>query len=319
MRVAVLGTGALGCVFAARLSAVAEAWVLGTWVDAIQAIRERGVRLHEPDGTVAEHRVAGAVTDPAAAPPCDAALLLVKSYQTERAAQWAARVLRADGLAVSLQNGLDNGPRLAAVVGAERAAVGVNYVGGTSLGPGEARFIVSLTSYIGETPATAAAASEVAAVLTLAGLQTRLVPDIESRLWGKAIINAAINPLTALWRVSNGDLLASAERRELLAKLAREAAAVAAASDIAAPFPDPVAATEAICRVSATNRSSMLQDIERGRPTEIDSINGVILAEANRLGITVPFNEVAWRLVRALSADPADSPQDVDEEGSWKS
>jgi 2-dehydropantoate 2-reductase len=279
-------------------------WVLGTWEEGIRAIQHRGVRIHEPDGTIADHRVAGAATGPEDAPPCDAALLLVKSYQTERAACWAARVLRSDGLAVSLQNGLDNGPRLAATVGADRAAVGVNYVGATSLGPGEARFSVSLASYIGETPGPSATrASVLAELLTEAGLRTRLVTDIESRLWGKAIINAAINPLTALWRVPNGALLASEERRQVLAALAVEAATVAEAAGIAAPFPDPVAATAAICSASAANHSSMLQDVEHGRPTEIDSINGVIVAVGKRLGVPTPFNEVSWKLVRALRAD----------------
>ena len=129
MRVAVLGTGALGCVFAARLAASAEVWVLGTWGDAVAAIGTRGVRIHENDGAIHDVRVAGAAFAPTAVPPCDLALLLVKSYQTERAAAWAADLLKEDGLAVSLQNGLDNEEKLAHAVGDARSAAGVNYVG----------------------------------------------------------------------------------------------------------------------------------------------------------------------------------------------
>jgi 2-dehydropantoate 2-reductase len=79
MQVAILGTGALGCVFAARLAAVAEVWVLGTWREAIELIRERGIRIHETDGSTCDHRVTGATDSPAEAPKCDLAILLVKS------------------------------------------------------------------------------------------------------------------------------------------------------------------------------------------------------------------------------------------------
>jgi 2-dehydropantoate 2-reductase len=238
---------------------------------------------------------------PAAAPPCDIALLLVKSYQTERAAEWAAQVLKEDGLAVSLQNGLDNEVKLAHAVGSERSTAGVNYVGATNLGPGEARFIVSLRSYIGEKSANRDRALAAANLLTQAGLCTSVAPDIEARMWEKAVINAVINPLTALWRVPNGELFAMSERRDLVSHLAHEAHAVALAKGLKLSFDDPVSAVAAICEVSATNHSSMLQDIERGRPTEIDSINGVIVDEGRRLGVPTPYNRVIWELTRAAT------------------
>ena len=152
MRIAILGTGALGCVFAAHLAARAEVWMLGSWAEGVAAVQRDGIRITERDGSVRQVRVQ-ATTDPAQVPPVDGALLLVKSYQTERAAAWAARVLRPDGLAVTFQNGLDNGPKLTAAVGAERAAVGVNYTGATLLGPGETRHTAQLTNIIGTSPA----------------------------------------------------------------------------------------------------------------------------------------------------------------------
>ncbi len=301
MRVAVLGTGALGCVFAARLAALAEVWVLGTWREAIVAIGERGIRIHENDETVHNVRVAGATASPKGAPPCDIALLLVKSHQTGRAATWAGDVLKEDGLGVSLQNGLDNEAKLARAVGDARTVAGVNYVGGTNLGPGEARFIVSLTSYIGEKAVNRERAKMTAELLTEAGLCASVVPDIQERMWEKAIINAAINPLTALWRVANGELFATAERRGLVAHLAHEAYGVAVAKGLKLSFDDPIAAVAAICEVSALNHSSMLQDMERDRPTEVDSINGVIVDEGCRLGVPTPYNRVIWELMRAAA------------------
>lgn len=299
MRVAILGSGALGCVYAARLAGQAEVWMLGTWAEGLAAVRRDGIRVTDPDGRVWRAQVR-ATSDPADVLPADVALVLVKSYQTERAATWAAQVLKPDGLAVTLQNGLDNEPRLAAAVGGDRVAVGVTYNGATLLGPGEVRHAARQPSYIGTTPTTAARVAAFVTLLNRADLEAYATPAIEGRLWGKAVANAAINPLTALWRAPNGQACATVERRALLADLAREAAAVAAARGVVLPFPDPVIYVESVCQRTAANRSSMLQDIERGRPTEIDSITGVIVAEGQRLGVPTPVSEMVWRLVRGI-------------------
>ncbi len=300
MRIAVLGTGALGCVFAARLAAAAEVWMLGTWAEGVAAVQSRGVLVHEPGGTLVRAHVQ-ARSDLAGVPPADFALVLVKGYQTPRAAAWAAQVLAPAGLAVTLQNGLDNGPRLAAAVGPERTMLGVTYTGATLLGPGEVRLAAIQPTFIGQ----ARGVEELVALFNASGLEAHATDAITGRLWGKAVANAAINPLTALWRVPNGELLGSCERRALLAALAREAAAVAHASGVVLPFDDPVGYVEGVCRATAANRSSMLQDVEAGRPTEIDSINGVLIAEGARLGVPTSVNETVWRLIRGLGGNHA--------------
>jgi 2-dehydropantoate 2-reductase len=181
--------------------------------------------------------------------------------------------------------------------------VGVTYNGATLFGPGEARHVALLPTYIAAPAAAADRAAAFVALLQEAGLPAHVDADITGRLWGKATANAAINPLTALWRVSNGELLANADRRALLHALAHEAAAVATARGATLPFEDPLAYVEEVCRATAANRSSMLQDIERGRPTEIDSINGVIVAEGRRLNVAAPVNMAVWRLIRGLRGE----------------
>jgi len=303
MRMLILGTGALGCVYAARIAAYADVTVLGTWAEGVDAIRDAGIRVTDPDGQTWTARVR-AEHDPEAVAPAEIELILVKSYQTRRAAGWAARLLAKDGLAVTLQNGLDNLPVLVEAVGASHAAVGVTYNAATLLGPGMVRHVVSLPTYLSLAAQPAGAAptqlEALAGLLNRAGLTAQVSDDVEGRLWGKAVANAAINPLTALWRVTNGKLLALPERRRLLAALACEAAAVAHARGIALPFAEPVAYVESVCEATAANRSSMLQDVERGRPTEIDSISGIIAAEGARLGVATPLTEAVWRLVQAL-------------------
>jgi 2-dehydropantoate 2-reductase len=302
MRVAVLGTGALGCVFSARLAELAEVWMLGTWQEGLSAVQREGVCIEEPDGRVHNRRVFTS-RDPGAVPAADIALILVKSYQTDRAAVWAAQALHASGLAVTLQNGLDNGTKIAAVVGDNRVAPGVTYVGATLLGPGRARLVANLPTYVGSQDPIATRVSVFVSLLRDAGLEAHATDAIQGRLWAKAIANAAINPLTTLWRVTNGEVLVGDARRSVMATLVREAVSVALASGVVSPFDDAVAYVESVCRATAANRSSMLQDVERGRPTEIDSINGVIVGQGLRLGVPTPLNEAVWLLVRGLVAE----------------
>ena len=139
------------------------------------------------------------------------------------------------------RNGLANGEILAAAVGADRTAVGVTYNGATLLGPGKARHAANQPTHIGTSPATAEQVATFVALLGRGGLPAFTATDIEGRLWGKAVANAAINPLTALWRVPNGEVCATELRQVLLAALAEEAAAVARARGVVLPFADPVA------------------------------------------------------------------------------
>jgi 2-dehydropantoate 2-reductase len=309
MRVAVIGTGALACVYAARLAGHADVCMFGAWPEGVAAIRANGVHVVEPDGRLWRAQVA-VYGEPAEIESrraayaesggADVALILVKSYQTLRAAEWARELLAPDGLAVTLQNGLDNYEAITEEVGADRVAVGVTYNAATMLAPGEVRHVAHNPTYLGVQRGYEDRVRALADLFDRVGLETEVGADIDARLWGKAVVNAAINPLTALWRVPNGALLSPPDRRWLLTRLAEEAANVARAKDIVLPFEDPVTYTESVCRSTGANRSSMLQDVERGRPTEIDSINGIIIAEGKALGVHVGVNEVVWRLVRSM-------------------
>jgi 2-dehydropantoate 2-reductase len=127
-----------------------------------------------------------------------------------------------------------------------------------------------------------------------------VLADTTSLIWGKLVINAAINPLTALLRIPNGELLNRPNARALMAAAAREAAAVAGASQISLPYPDPVSAVEDVARRTAGNLSSMLQDVQRGTPTEIDAICGAIVKAGARVKVPTPVIRTMWLLVRAI-------------------
>ena len=125
-------------------------------------------------------------------------------------------------------------------------------------------------------------------------------------IWQKLIINSAINPLTALLRVPNGQLLERPTARELLHALARETAAVASAEKVRLASADTVRMVEDVARRTAVNHSSMFQDVQRGAPTEIDAICGAVTRAGQRHGIPTPINRACWQLVQALAPAPLD-------------
>jgi len=292
-----LGTGALACLFAARLTQAGHnVTLLGTWKEGLDALRKYGVRLVDADGHEQRFQVR-ATDDPRECTGTKYAIILVKAWQTERAAGQLDKCLAQNGLALTLQNGLGNYETLTQHLGLNRVALGSTTTGATLLGPGLVRpggeGIISL----GQSQAMA----ELEAVFKSAGFNVTVVEDALSLVWGKLVINAAINPLTALLKVPNGELLERSSARMLMGALAREAAQAAYAERIDLPFDDPVTAAEEVARKTAVNQSSMLQDVLRGAPTEIDAICGAVVrvAEKHRLG--VPANWMCWKLIRALS------------------
>ncbi len=292
----IVGTGALACLFAARLAdAGVQVTLLGNWPEGLQALRQHGVCLVEADCRERAFPVR-AIANPADCAGVRFALVLVKSWQTERAARQLAQCLALDGLALTLQNGLGNRETLAQALGAPRVALGVTTTGATLLGPGRVRpggeGVISLGTHPRLGPLTA--------LLRRAGFAVESVPDTDCLLWSKLVINAAINPLTALLRVPNGELLARTAARTLMAAAAREAAAVATARGLRLSYPDPVAAAEDVARRTAANHSSMLQDVERAAPTEIDAICGAIAQAGEQSGVPTPVNRTLWLLVKAL-------------------
>lgn len=295
--VLIVGTGALASFFAARLAAAdASVTMLGTWPEGLAALQARGVCLIDPDGAQRCFPVR-ATADPAICRPASHALVLVKSWQTARAAQQLAACLAPDGIALTLQNGWENRETLQAQLGATRVAAGITTLGATLLGPGRVRAG-------GAGPITMPHNERLTPLLDLlrlAGFETRTSTDVDGLLWSKVVINAAINPLTALLQVANGELLARPTARALMAAAAGEATAVGKALGFQLTFEDPVQAAEDVARRTAANHSSMFQDVLRGAPTEIDAICGAVVASGERTGIATPVNRILWQLVRAVN------------------
>jgi 2-dehydropantoate 2-reductase len=286
----------MACLFAARLSAAGErVALLDDWAEGLQALRSHGVRLLDETG--ATHAYPIQVIEPSQpGPPVEVALVLVKTWQTQCAAQQLENHLRPNGLALTLQNGLGNYERLAQVLGARRAAAGVTTLGATLLEPGLVQAHGAGEIILPEAPAQLAALAD---RFRRAQFNVTQTGSLESLMWGKLVANAAINPITALLDVPNGFTVENEPARTLLTHLAEETAAVARALEISLPFERPAEYVLEIARLTAANSSSMRQDLRRGAPTEIDSINGAVVRAARSLGMHAPYNEAMWHMIRA--------------------
>lgn len=292
----VIGTGALSTLFAARLSEAGHhVSMLGTWKDGIQALNQNGARVSELNGKERAFQV-HATDNPDDVHDVRHAIVLVKSWQTKRVAEKLKGILAPDGMVLTLQNGLGNRETLARDLGAARVALGVTTTGATLLGPGLVKVggegVISLEQNQALGPLEAA--------LRSSNFNLQIVRDAKSLVWGKLIINAAINPLTALLQVPNGELLSHPLARKAMSALAREAAEVAKAEKVNLPFSNPIEAVEEVARKTAKNLSSMFQDVRRGAPTEIDAICGAVTLRGEAHGIETPYNRSCWQLVKAM-------------------
>ena len=295
----IVGTGAMACLFAARLAPVTPVTMLGGWPEALAAIAAEGVRLDDGQSVVyARVRIVNSV---AQLGEVRRALVLVKAWQTERAAGQLAACLSADGVALTLQNGLGNLETLAQTLGEERAALGVTTYGARLLGPGHVRPAGDGQIDLGVHLRLDNLRNDLAA----AGFEVRSVANVTSLAWGKLTINAGINPLTALLRVTNAEVASRPDARSVLQTVVREVDEVAAGHGIALPFDDPFESVLEVAQRTGTNRSSMLQDLVRGAPTEIDAISGQVVTWGEAAGVPTPVNEALWRLVRAAAVGGA--------------
>ena len=292
----IAGSGALATLFAARLSAAGiYVTMFGTWSEGLTALDRNGAILVSPDGAEVAHSVH--VLTQTSAVKFHQALVLVKSWQTERVAVQLADFLDRDGLVVTLQNGLGNRQVLSRLLGPDRVSQGVTTLGATLLAPGKVRLGGDGPLSLEVHPRLDA----LAGLLERAGFQVHIVPDANSLIWGKLVINSAINPLTAILRIKNGELLQNPAARQLMANLAHETASLAGRQGIPLPFPDPVAAVEQVAQMTSDNLSSMLQDVLRSAPTEIDAICGAIHNLGDSLGFPTPYNNCMYRLIQAIS------------------
>lgn len=292
MKIAVMGAGAVGSYYGAMLARAGHEVTLIGRAAHVEAVRSGGLLL---EATFGRFRVpVGASADPAAVRGAELVLFCVKSTDTEAAGRQIAPHLAPHALVWSLQNGVDNAERLAAVLGRE-VQPAVVYVAVELAAPGHVRHHGR-----GELVVPPGAGSErVAPAFTAAGVPIAFSDQVRGALWAKLILNSAYNAMSAVTRLPYGQLTQGEGVWAVMRDIVDECLRVAEADGVHVPG-DVWEAVERIARTMPTQYSSTAQDLMRGKPTEIDHLNGYVVARGEALGVPTPVNRVLLTLVRLM-------------------
>lgn len=303
MKIVIVGPGAMGCLIAALLKnrTKEDVWLLDHTTDRARRIREEGIRVEGISGTFTVK--VPATTIPGEIGRADLVVMAVKSYSTEEAAKEIKELVADDTYVLTLQNGIGNVQILDDYFGPEWIIAGSTNHGATALGPAAVRHAGRGDTVIGRPDGKLTGVlRDIAHTFGKAGLETKITKDIDSVIWSKLVINAGINAITALTHIHNGMILEYEESRELLRSVVQEAVKVVKRKRIKLAYDDPIQKVESVCKATAANVSSMLQDVLNKKRTEIDFINGAIVRQAKSFGIPTPANETLARLVKTIEA-----------------
>jgi 2-dehydropantoate 2-reductase len=295
LKFAVMGAGAVGCYYGGMLARAGHSVVLIARPVHVDAIASAGLRLQTQ--TLDEHIQLAASTDASAVAGADVVLLCVKSSDTEAAGRLMQPYLRVDALVMCLQNGVDNAERLRAVLPGQAVSAAVVYVATEMAGPGHVKHNGRGELVIEPPPAGLG----VAQALIAAGVPAEISSNVRGALWAKLILNCAYNAVSAITQQPYGKTSVGVGVQEVMRDVVAECLAVAEADGVTLPG-DIHAAIQKIALTMPAQFSSTAQDLARGKPTEIDYLNGFILQRGEALGIATPANRVLWALVRLLEA-----------------
>lgn len=299
MQYAMIGTGAMGGALGTLLVRSGEAVTfVDTDREVVRVVSQNGFHL---EGAAGEHQVSVRISaEPDKESWADVAIILTTTNDTEAAARTARRVLKPEGFALTLQNGIGNAEKLLAELGAGRVVAGSILSSAQRLAPGESDLTKLDPTRIGELDGTTSPRIEaLAATLDRAGFQTAPAENIVGVMWSKLIHNAAINPICAVSGLVQCETAKVPELEDLRGAIVAEALAVANARGIVLPEPDPLPKLRAHVAAKAT-RPSMLQHVMAGRRTEIDAINGALVRLAYTAGIAAPANKAVVAVVKGL-------------------
>ena len=291
LSVAVMGAGSVGCYFGALLARADHSVTLIGRASHMQSISEHGLRLQTATEDV--HVPVATSTSAAAVAGADVVLFCVKSTDTEAAAAQIKPHLSAHTQVLSLQNGVDNDQRLRQVLGSQPVAAAVVYVATAMAGLGHVRHFGRGELEIAPCPQGDAIAQQFSA----AQIPTQVSDGVLAALWQKLIINCVYNALSALTQQPYGWLVAQDGVLTAMQDIARECKAVALADDVQLPA-NVDEAVAAIARTMPQQLSSTAQDLARGKPTEIDHLNGYVVRRGQALGIATPANRLLQVLVQ---------------------
>lgn len=302
MKITIVGPGAVGLLFGASLiKSKEDLHFLDHDPKRAQKLKKDGIKIEGISGS--HHVDIDVTTDPEAIGVSDLVIVCVKSYDTEEAIKNAKPLIGDNTQVLTLQNGVGNVQILEDAVGEDRVIGGVTNQGANMAGWGHVIHAGRGETVIGKRDKKILGPiREIAKVLNRAGFSTKVSKDIDSIIWSKLIINAGINALTAITRLNNGRLLEFDGTKEIMKKAVSEAVKVAKRRRIKLIYDDPIQKVESVCKATAKNVSSMLQDVLKNRKTEIDFINGAIIRQGANYNIPTPTNEVLTSQIKTIES-----------------
>jgi 2-dehydropantoate 2-reductase len=298
MKFLIVGPGAMGCLFAARLKKVGHDVTLLDHIEKrADLINFQGIKV---EGILGEYTVQVPTMVGKISNVPEVAVICVKANETKQAAEDIGPLIGTESYVLTLQNGLGNVEIIQEIFGKDRTLGGVTAEGATLLDDGHVRHAGQGDTKFGTEVPTGDALTEIVSAFNDAGFKTQSADNVNSLIWGKLIVNVGINALTAITRLKNGRLPEIGGTMAVMEGAVREAVAVADAKDIALPYPEPLGRVVEVCRATAGNIASMLQDVLKQGITEVAFINGAIVREAEALGIPTPVNHTLSCLVEAI-------------------
>ncbi|MDH7499271.1 MAG: 2-dehydropantoate 2-reductase [candidate division NC10 bacterium] len=298
MRIAMLGAGAMGGVFGSLLvKAGFDVVFLDIWREHIEKMQKEGLRVRDASG---EQLIpVKAFSSPEGLGPVDLVFVMVKAYDTETALQQWRVLFSEKTLVLTMQNGLGNVERIARHLPIDRIIPGVTSRGAYVIGPGAVNNSGHAETVLGVVhPSQKKDSERLAQMFTQAGVEVKYDEDLQSLVWGKLIMNLAINPVGALTGMRNIEAVSYPPTLRIQEMAMREGMAVGKAKGIQFRYSDPVKKLKEIVSGAPQNRCSMLQDIDRRKRTEIDYINGAVVELGRELNIPTPVNEALTCLVK---------------------
>jgi 2-dehydropantoate 2-reductase len=298
MNIIIVGAGAIGSLFGGLLSQKNTVVLVGR-LPHITAIQQHGLTIRGKTKKHAKPLATTKIQDISLRP--DLIILTVKSYDTENAVKQIQPILDKQTYVMSLQNGLDNIETIKQYIDSQQIIAGVTTNGALFSQPGVIQHTGKGITIVGElTGETTERIQTIVKLFNDVGLTTHVSTDIMKEIWIKAIINSSINPLTAFFRCQNGYLLENKLLEHIVERICEESTSIATAEKISVKSSEMMQKTKEVIRDTAQNQSSMLQSIQQGKKTEIDSINGTLANIAKQHGIKAPLNTILTELITTL-------------------
>ena len=304
VKIAVLGAGAMGCVYGGHLSRTQDVWLHDVWEQQVNKINVAGISVSAPGETTVDRPRATTIINDIG--KVDLIIICLKAGYTMEAAVIAEVIMKPETMVLTLQNGLGNAELLARMLGPERILVGSTVMGAVVLEPGHVVHAgLNETHIAAWNKAGESHLDKFSKMFSRSGMPTVVESNAVSLLWSKVAVHAGINAVTAITGATNKQLLRMPEALQLAERATAEVVAVTKVASIPLLSKDCIADMHAYAESMREYRSPMLQDIRNKRKSEVDAINGAVASEGKRLGVPTPVNEILHMAIKTVENLPS--------------